>query len=113
MSSLYSKYIKEREQKEIIEKDWGFVSYKINGPEIYLADIYVRPDQRSLGRSRELVNEVIEVGKNANCEILTANIHCADPNVNKTLIVSLHLGFEVKGANNGVILIAINLKGEK
>lgn len=111
MSSLYAKYIREREGKEIIETEWGFVTYKIIGKEIYLADMYLTHEERNLGLASGLVKMLIDIGIKNECEVLTANVHLADKNANDTLSKALHLGFELAGANNGVILIAKKLIG--
>lgn len=110
MSSLYARYIKEREGKSIIENEDSFVSYKINGPEVYLSDIFISEESRTLSRFRALINQVAEIGKANECDIITANIHLADPNANKTLKVSMHVGFKVKDANGGILLLVKKIK---
>lgn len=78
MSSLYAKYIREREGKEIIETDDGFATYQIfdNG-ECYLQDIYIVPEKRNSGLATEIANKVSEIAKERGCNLLIGSV-CVD-----------------------------------
>lgn len=111
MKSLYGKYIEEREGKQILEYEWGFAAYKIKGPEIFLAEIYIVKDVRRLGKSRIIVDDLEKIGLENKCEILTANIFLKDPNANITMQAAYANGFEIKESDRNVLLIAKELRG--
>jgi GNAT superfamily N-acetyltransferase len=60
MSDLYWQYAKEREGIEVIEHQWGFISYKVTDPEsVYIQDIFIKPESRGKDKAWQLMNEVI------------------------------------------------------
>lgn len=63
MPSLYAEYVKEREGKETIENDTGFITYLDLKPSktIYLSDMYIKPEFRKTGAARSLYNELLAV----------------------------------------------------
>lgn len=86
--NLYKEYIKERENKEIIVIDQGFVTFEIVKPYIYLCDMYVRKEDRQLGYADILEGAVMLAGKTNDCdEILTsASLDADDFSMNKHVI---------------------------
>ena len=77
--SLYAQYIKERENKDIVETDEGFATYQIYGDECYIADIYVIPGARKTGLASQLANQIKGLAKSSGCKILTGSV-CLDAN---------------------------------
>lgn len=77
--SLYAQYIKERENKDIVETDKGFATYQIYGDECYIADIYIVPEMRKSGLASKLANEIKDLAKKSGCKILTGSV-CLDAN---------------------------------
>ena len=73
--SLYADYIKERENKSIVESEKGFATYKIfdNG-ECYLQDLYVAPEFRKTGIATEMADEVVKIAKDKGCSILLGSV---------------------------------------
>ena len=58
MGSFYAQYIKEREEKEIVENEFGFATYKIYGDAVYIEDIYVVPEMRKTGMAKTIVEQI-------------------------------------------------------
>lgn len=110
--SLYEKYVKERAGCEILEQDFGFISYKIENAECFIADMFVDEPERKKGRSRELMDELSEIAIDAGCLRITANIFLNDKNANQTLIAALLIGFNVISAGPVFITIEKILEGE-
>lgn len=52
--SLYGQYIEEREGKNIIESEYGFITLQNLEKTCYLIDIYVVPEKRKTGEARRL-----------------------------------------------------------
>lgn len=63
-TSLYAKYIKEREGKDIVEWEHGFLTYKkLSNDLYYLIDCFVEKEYRRTSIARQLVDKVCEIAK--------------------------------------------------
>jgi hypothetical protein len=49
-NTLYAKYILEREGLEILEDEFSFITYKIAGPECFIANMFIDQEKRKTGR---------------------------------------------------------------
>ena len=79
MSNLWSKYKKEREGIITLEKEFGFVSYRMfsdsnNIRYCYITDIYVDHDQRKSGLALEMAKEVEKIAKDDKCDFMLGSI---------------------------------------
>lgn len=89
MSNLYKQYLKEEENREVIETEEGFITYSIIGEECYVAEVYVVPAQRNKLNSHKLLALVVEEAKKSNCKFLTANTFMEEDVVKYTRKVRL------------------------
>lgn len=110
-NSLYAKYIKEREDADVIENEHGFLTYKVIGKELAIDNLYVDSNYRKSGCCFSLVQEVEEIAKKQRCEIITGTIHLIDPGANITVQAALRIGFKIHSANNNKIIIYKNISG--
>lgn len=94
--SLYADYIKEREDKEIIESDKGFATFKIfdNG-ECYLQDIYVVPNHRKSHYATEMTDKVVAMAREKGCNILIGSVCTDDKYATRNMKVFLAYGMEI------------------
>lgn len=102
MKSLYSMYLAEREDKEIIETDKGFATYKIfdNG-ECYLSDIFVLPAYRQTSLATEMANKISDIAKEQGCDTLIGSVCTEDKFATRNTKVLLSYGMDVyKTAGN-------------
>lgn len=106
---MYFDYLKERENTDSLIKDYGFVAYRINGDECYLADFYIKPEFRNTHSAGDLLKEIIEVALSKNCKMITATIHLNDKGCNRTLKAAYKFDFFMVSAQNNVIVIAKKL----
>lgn len=102
---MYFEYLKERNGTEAIVKDYGFITYRVQGEECYLADVYVKPDFRSKSKSSELLNDLIARAKDLGCTMITAREPIGDYQSTHSLRCALSLGFEIFSANSEAIVI--------
>jgi len=103
--NLYAEYIKERENKDLIEKDYGFCTYEILGQYVYLADVYVSKDERQKGLCKDLVEEVVRIGKENGCKhILTSFcLKATNWEISKKVIKQCGFKFHRKDKVNKII----------
>lgn len=118
--TLYAKYIKERENFDVIENDYCFILYKIkmipeanNSNECFISHAFTDPVVRKDRRMSALMNELEEyVFSHAKCDRITATIDLRDKNASISLLASLKYGFKVILAENGIIFIQKVIKFE-
>lgn len=103
MNSLYGQYIAAREGFGIVETDRGFVTYKIQGEEIYLRDLYLTESARHCGHARELADEVCAIGKKAGCKYLSGSVSPQDPEGTENLKALLSYGMRLHSSVPGLI----------
>lgn len=72
--SLLKDYFEETGARKVIEKDYGFMTYMIDGNECFVEDAYIKPSRRGEGLLKELESEVIEQAKQAGCGIITCSV---------------------------------------
>lgn len=111
--TLYAQYIKEREQKDIIETDKGFATYKVypNG-ECYLQDIYVIPEARRSRVAYDLADQVVEIAKEKKCHTLVGSV-CTDA-INPTASMKFVLnynGMKFHSVKGNMIFFTKDLRG--
>lgn len=92
--SHFANYIKEREDKDTIESEKGFATYKIydNG-ECYLQDVYVAPEFRGKHVAYEMADKVSDIAKQHDCHTLLGSVCMDDKNASKNMMVWLKYGF--------------------
>lgn len=72
--SLYSQYLKEREDLETLETSAGFIAYKFRGPDCYIKEIYVLPEYRKSGIAAKMADTVAEITRSQGITILTGSV---------------------------------------
>ncbi len=104
--SKYARYIREKAGHELIENDFGFITYEVGESFVHIHDLWVDPDFRVKGYGSDLVGMVIEQGKINGCKYLTASLQLNANNITETLKAQLHYGFLVVGGNENEIKLA-------
>lgn len=111
MKSLYGQYLAEREDKEIIESNEGFATYKIfsNG-ECYLQDLYVIPEKRKSGLATEMANKVVEIAKERGCKTLIGSVCSDDKSATRNMKVFLTYGMQIHNIIGNMIFLQKNIQ---
>lgn len=105
-NTLFFEYIRDREKKQIIEDENGFLIYKINGDECFLAEAFVSERSRGSSTLSDLLRHLFASAKAEGCKSVCAMIDLADGGAMRTLSAALKRGFKVVVANNNVLLIS-------
>lgn len=105
--SLYGDYIKERENKEIIENEYGFATYQFL-PEgrCYITDIYIHPDHRCIGAAALLADRIADIAKDKGCKVLLGSVCPQANHSTESLKILLAYGFKLDCAEKNFILFA-------
>jgi hypothetical protein len=109
--TVWAKYIKEREDLDILEDEFGFITYKFNTHECFIQDMCVDTSKRSQSHGRGLIDQLVEIAKAHGCTYIGANIFLADKGAMNTLTASMRVGFKIAKANNDVLFIVKDIGG--
>jgi GNAT superfamily N-acetyltransferase len=64
---MYFDYVKERLGQEVIQNEYGFILYYINGQDCFIVDLYVKPEHRRKNIATELADQVQEIAQKRRC----------------------------------------------
>lgn len=103
--SLYAEYIKERENKDIVETSEGFATYVFTDQGVYIVDLYVKPDFRKTHVASELADKIAIIAKERGHSKMfgTVNLTAAKPTL--SLKVLLAYGMALSSCGNNYIVL--------
>lgn len=107
---MYKEYMKEEYGREVIESDRGFCTYFYNesAKELFVSDIYIKPEFRNTIESKKFMSEVVRIAQNLGCDKLTGIVSLgvkSSERVSKLMRCYLSLGFLIERATNDQIVI--------
>lgn len=104
--SLFSDYIKERKNRNIIETEHGFVTYGFTSQdECYLEDMYIVPQFRRKKHGTALVNELFNKAKEGGAKVVYTTIVPTTNGSTASLLSSLQYGFKLLRSEPNVIFL--------
>lgn len=110
MMSLWSEYLRECGLLEIIEYEWGFITFHVEHPDIlFINDCYVRMPERKSGKASSLVKEASEWGERRGCKSVLTTVHTGSLNATGALHVILKCGFKVRSSDHRVVVFSKEL----
>lgn len=107
--SLYSDYLNDRGDLNIIEDARSFATYRVIGDECYIQDIYVSPDLRETGLASKLADQIVEIAKNKNCKYLTGSVNTSIKDPTRSIKVLLAYGFKLLRSEPAIIWFVKNI----
>jgi len=90
--SLWADYVRECGQMQIIEHEWGFITYEITGEEVWTGDAYIIPSERKSGKIHELVAQLWEDARQKKCKFFCARISRKSLKSQEALVTHLRAG---------------------
>lgn len=103
--SLYSEYLRERENVETLESDRGFATYYFTNDGCYIKDIYVHPDHRKTGEASKLADEITKIAQEKGCNKLYGSVCPSAKGSTASLKVLLAYGFSLDSSINNFIMM--------
>jgi GNAT superfamily N-acetyltransferase len=103
--SLFGQYIEEKEHREIIENDYGFIVYKIEKDECHISELFVSKEHRRSKVGTELADKVQSIAKEAGCKYLTCFSMPCSATVTGSLMAKLQYGFKVHSCQQDRIVL--------
>lgn len=107
--SLFAKYIKERENAELLQHDWGFATYKVGPDYIYVQDFFVDKEERKNGRAQQLMIELIAVATEAGKSSLIGSVDPKDPNSSTMTSIMFSRDFKLISCDGTLIYLKKDL----
>ncbi len=102
-------YLKEREGFDSIITDEGFATYRINGEECYIRDIWVHPDYRKEQMASIMADDIARIAIQQGCKFLSGSVSTTAKDATTSTKVLLAYGFQVFSAVNGGIFFRKDL----
>ena len=98
--SLWAEYVKEKYSKESIEEENGFAIYYMipSNSELYVEDIYVRPEFRRKGEFISLIKKLVKVAIDNEAEKVSCFVYLLSNHPEESMLWILKLGFKVSHA---------------
>ncbi len=109
--SMWTDYKKELEGRSAIETDYGFIVYDFyENQDVYLEEIYVKPEHRRKKAATELVDMVIEIAKLKGSKNVWASIVPSKNNPTSSMEAHIAYGFKIKAASENMIWMIKEIK---
>lgn len=103
--SFYADYLRESKLQEIIENEKGFVVFRLlPGTQLcYIETIYVAPQFRKQGVTKELESAVIEWARQYGCTGLMGSVNVKLSTPERSLMELLRAGYKLSHSNEEMI----------
>lgn len=101
--TLYGKYVKERENKNILEREHGFATYSFAKDHVYIEDIYVTPEHRKSSLASEMADEIAKIAKSQGINVMLGSVCPQTNNATTSIRVLLAYGFSLLHSSEDMI----------
>lgn len=102
----YRNYIKEKANIELIEHDYGFVTFSLLSDHVYIHDMYIEKYHRGKGVGSNLLKEVEIVAWSAGRKYVLASVQINSNGMHEALLVQFAKGFKIISANEKELNLA-------
>ena len=102
--SLYGSYLKERENKEIVESDQGFATYTYLNDGVYIEDIYVHPDHRQSHIASTFADQIANIAKEKGFKKMYGSVVPSTNHSTESVKVLFAYGFRLYSSEKNFIL---------
>lgn len=98
---MYAAYLRERENKEILEHPYGFTIYGYNCvpgvdfPHVYVQDNYVEPSHRKNGVARAMADQIAAQAKAAGVKVMLGSVDSNAKGAHESLLVLIAYGMKL------------------
>jgi len=110
--SNYAQYIRERENKRIVEDEFGFATYLYVGEHCYIEDIYVRPEVRATGHASRYARQIESIALAAGYKKLLGSVCPSAKGSDTSLKVLQAYGFKLLSSEKNMIYLEKFIEGD-
>lgn len=104
--SLYAEYVRERLGDEIYETEDAFATYRfINEKQVYIIDLYVKPEKRKLGLASAISDSIVDIArKHGRSELIGSVVPSAKTSTG-SMKAFLAYGMQIQSSANDFIVL--------
>jgi GNAT superfamily N-acetyltransferase len=106
---MYAAYLKERENRDILETPYGFAIVQEMSDCLYLQDIYVLPEFRKQGKGREMLLIVEDAARSMGFKKVIGSCCPNTAGADTSLRVILACGFKLLSCSENIIYLVKEL----
>ena len=103
--SLYSEYLNEVYSKNVLEDQISMVIWSMDDGVFYIEDIYIKPEFRSNGIGREIVDSLVIIAKENGCNKLLGSISLLCAHKEENMRKFLKYGFKISSVGSNIIFL--------
>lgn len=103
--NFYSNYLDEVYGKKTIEGDYFILIWSMSGDVFYIEDFYIKPEFRNKGLGTSIIDSVIKIAKNNECNKLLCSITLSSKYRDKTMMKCLKYGFSINSLGHNIIYL--------
>lgn len=105
MDSLWTEYHEERLGRHVVYDigNRGFVSYKVQGDECYIADVFVKKEHRKKSVGKNLMNLVESIAREKGAKFLCCMVIIDAKDADQACASALAYGFKLRMANANIL----------
>jgi ribosomal protein S18 acetylase RimI-like enzyme len=108
--SLYSEYISELRDLQIIEKDYGYITYNFQQDAVYIEELFIRKDFRHSGLGQELGSTVEQIAREKGMKKLLCTVIPTNKNSTYAIASYIKWGFKLDSSTNNFILLTKDIE---
>lgn len=86
---------------EVIEEDYGWLNYYINGEDCYLENMHIEKSFRGKGYAQGFAADLEDIARLKGCKNITTTINTKREGVERSMKAILKHGFKFLDAGNG------------
>lgn len=101
--NMLSRYLKERQNVDTIQNEYGFATYQINADSCYIIDIWVNPEFRNKNIASQIADEITDIAKKNGCLYILGSICPEANNSTDSLKVLLAYGMKLMSIQGNLI----------
>lgn len=101
--SLWARYIMERDNKNMLEEEYGFATYYFIDEIVYLEDIYVTPEMRKTYVASQLADKVADKAREAGCKRMLGSVKMIDKSRDRNIKVLMNYGMKLDSSNEHML----------
>ncbi len=103
--SLYSQYITERTNDQIIESDQGFITWRyLDGALVYIVDLFILPEFRNSKAATLLADQVVYEAKAKGCKAVIGSVVPSTKGSDTSIKVLQSYGMKLDSASDNLII---------
>lgn len=105
MTSLYARYVDEKTDDFIIEKEYGFATYRFIHPnKCYIIDLYILPEYRKNALASKFADKICEEAKAKGCTELIGTVIPSNYGSTESIQILIAYGMKVAESSNNLII---------